>query len=222
MFSDWADPRGNAIRGRPVDWVEQAHSTGPDEKNTGNFIGPSSRTVAEITLQRTDTTHDLSSESREAITTATHPKPHLANSHTPNNHMHLHRNTPGLHSQPATANQPHANHTRPSATVLPPCSPIITISFRMQRAQRTIESKNAASQPPNSSTYYSQRAQSTPPQITQHASQIGPASHTGPDSSTHERPCVTAPARAPIHRRQPTNTPQSTELSAILGRQPIN
>lgn len=73
LFVSWANPRGNAIRGRPVDWVEQAHSTGPDEKNTGNFIGPSSRTVAEITLQRTDTTHDLSSESREAI--AMSPRP---------------------------------------------------------------------------------------------------------------------------------------------------
>lgn len=48
--------------------VEQAHSTRPVMKNTGNFIGLSSETVAEITLQRTDTTHDLSSESREAIT----------------------------------------------------------------------------------------------------------------------------------------------------------
>ena len=66
-FDQWADPRGNAIRGRPVDGVEQAHSTRPVVKNTGNFIGLGSETVAEITLQRTDTTHDLSSESREAI-----------------------------------------------------------------------------------------------------------------------------------------------------------
>ncbi|VDO02666.1 unnamed protein product, partial [Rodentolepis nana] len=65
---NWANPRGNAIRGRPVDGVEQAHSTRPGWKNTGNFIGPKLGTVAEITLQRTDTTHDLSSESREAIT----------------------------------------------------------------------------------------------------------------------------------------------------------
>lgn len=50
-----------------MDGVEQAHSTRPNEKNTGNFIGLSLETVAEITLQRTDTTHDLSSESREAI-----------------------------------------------------------------------------------------------------------------------------------------------------------
>ena len=50
-----------------VDGVEQAHSTRPVKKNTGNFIGLSLETVAEITLQRTDTTHDLSSESREAI-----------------------------------------------------------------------------------------------------------------------------------------------------------
>lgn len=50
-----------------MDGVEQAHSTRPKKKNTGNFIGLSSETVAEITLQRTDTTHDLSSESREAI-----------------------------------------------------------------------------------------------------------------------------------------------------------
>nr|CUU99238.1 hypothetical transcript [Hymenolepis microstoma] len=64
---NWANPRGNAIRGRPVDGVEQAHSTRPVWKNTGNFIGPKLGTVAEITLQRTDTTHDLSSESREAI-----------------------------------------------------------------------------------------------------------------------------------------------------------
>ena len=67
LFNCWANPRGNAIRGRPVDGVEQAHSTRPAAKNTGNFIGPNSGTVAEITLQRTDTTHDLSSESREAI-----------------------------------------------------------------------------------------------------------------------------------------------------------
>lgn len=51
-----------------MDGVEQAHSTRPSKKNTGNFIGLSLETVAEITLQRTDTTHDLSSESREAIT----------------------------------------------------------------------------------------------------------------------------------------------------------
>lgn len=70
-FVKWANPRGNAIRGRPVDGVEQAHSTRPEGKNTGNFIGLSLETVAEITLQRTDTTHDLSSESREAITTDT-------------------------------------------------------------------------------------------------------------------------------------------------------
>ena len=50
-----------------MDGVEQAHSTRPVKKNTGNFIGLSLETVAEITLQRTDTTHDLSSESREAI-----------------------------------------------------------------------------------------------------------------------------------------------------------
>lgn len=47
--------------------VEQAHSTHSEEKNTGNFVGLNLETVAEITLQRTDTTHDLSSESREAI-----------------------------------------------------------------------------------------------------------------------------------------------------------
>ena len=68
---EWANPRGNAIRGRPVDGVEQAHSTRPVEKNTGNFVGLNLETVAEITLQRTDTTHDLSSESREAITKLT-------------------------------------------------------------------------------------------------------------------------------------------------------
>lgn len=51
-----------------MDGVEQAHSTRPMEKNTGNFVGLNLETVAEITLQRTDTTHDLSSESREAIT----------------------------------------------------------------------------------------------------------------------------------------------------------
>ncbi|KAF6773042.1 hypothetical protein AHF37_08076 [Paragonimus kellicotti] len=73
LFHWWANPRGNAIRGRPVDGVEQAHSTRPDEKNTGNFIGLSLETVAEITLQRTDTTHDLSSESREAIRQASRP-----------------------------------------------------------------------------------------------------------------------------------------------------
>lgn len=51
-----------------MDGVEQAHSTRPVAKNTGNFVGLNLETVAEITLQRTDTTHDLSSESREAIT----------------------------------------------------------------------------------------------------------------------------------------------------------
>lgn len=56
-----------------MDGVEQAHSTRPAAKNTGNFIGPNSGTVAEITLQRTDTTHDLSSESREAIRTGEQP-----------------------------------------------------------------------------------------------------------------------------------------------------
>ena len=50
-----------------MDEAEQARSTRPGWKNTGNFIGPKLGTVAEITLQRTDTTHDLSSESREAI-----------------------------------------------------------------------------------------------------------------------------------------------------------
>ena len=86
-FNAWANPRGNAIRGRPVGGVEQAHSTRPAWKNTGNFIGLSLETIAEITLQRTDTTHDLSSESREAIT-GHHPCPGhlrtqltLANSH---------------------------------------------------------------------------------------------------------------------------------------------
>ena len=72
-FDTWANPRGNAIRGRPVGGVEQAHSTRPVKKNTGNFIGLSLETVAEITLQRTDTTHDLSSESREAISVAATP-----------------------------------------------------------------------------------------------------------------------------------------------------
>lgn len=52
--------------------VEQAHSTRPVGKNTGNFVGLNLETVAEITLQRTDTTHDLSSESREAINIHAH------------------------------------------------------------------------------------------------------------------------------------------------------
>lgn len=71
-----------------MDGVEQAHSTRPGWKNTGNFIGPKLGTVAEITLQRTDTTHDLSSESREAIksgATPTAASPHItcASSYTP-------------------------------------------------------------------------------------------------------------------------------------------
>lgn len=58
--------------------VEQAHSTHSAEKNTGNFVGLNLETVAEITLQRTDTTHDLSSESREAMLFInTHCKPTL-------------------------------------------------------------------------------------------------------------------------------------------------
>lgn len=76
IHHEWADPRGNAIRGRPVDGVEQAHSTCPGWKNTGNFIGPKLGTVAEITLQRTDTTHDLSSESREAIAATPQSRDH--------------------------------------------------------------------------------------------------------------------------------------------------
>lgn len=72
VLDKWANPRGNAIRGRPVDGVEQAHSTRPVGKNTGNFVGLNLETVAEITLQRTDTTHDLSSESREAINIHAH------------------------------------------------------------------------------------------------------------------------------------------------------
>ena len=59
-----------------MDGIEQAHSTRPGWKNTGNFIGPKLGTVAEITLQRTDTTHDLSSESREAITATCHLHDH--------------------------------------------------------------------------------------------------------------------------------------------------
>lgn len=65
-----------------MDGVEQAHSTRPEEKNTGNFIGLSLETVAEITLQRTDTTHDLSSESREAITADDHTTLYLSHIHT--------------------------------------------------------------------------------------------------------------------------------------------
>ena len=71
-----------------MDGVEQAHSTRPEEKNTGNFIGLSLETVAEITLQRTDTTHDLSSESREAITGDDHTMlylSHIHTTHTPTN-----------------------------------------------------------------------------------------------------------------------------------------
>lgn len=48
---------------RPVDGVKQARSTRLEVKNTGNFIGLRLETVEEITLQRTDATHDLSSES---------------------------------------------------------------------------------------------------------------------------------------------------------------
>lgn len=76
-----------------MDGVEQAHSTRPSEKNTGNFIGLNLETVAEITLQRTDTTHDLSSESREAINTAsTKPAP-LTNNTTQQKRTHLHKTT---------------------------------------------------------------------------------------------------------------------------------
>lgn len=110
----WADPRGNAIRGRPVDGVEQAHSTRPDEKNTGNFIGPSSRTVAEITLQRTDTTHDLSSESREAIARSPRTDPHLANLSTPNTYTHLHTIT--TFKRHATNHQRNIHTNRMSTT----------------------------------------------------------------------------------------------------------
>ncbi len=55
----------NAIRGRPVDGVEQAQSIRSLVKNTGDFVGTNKGTVAEVALQRTDTTHDLSSEIRE-------------------------------------------------------------------------------------------------------------------------------------------------------------
>lgn len=65
-----------------MDGVEQAHSTRPSKKNTGNFIGLNLETVAEITLQRTDTTHDLSSESREAIRTSANRTPHLTEQST--------------------------------------------------------------------------------------------------------------------------------------------
>ena len=47
-----------------MDEAEQARSTRPGWKNTGNFIGPKLGTVAGSTLQRTDATHDLSSEPR--------------------------------------------------------------------------------------------------------------------------------------------------------------
>lgn len=111
LVPSWANPRGNAIRGRPVDGVEQAHSTRPDEKNTGNFIGPSSRTVAEITLQRTDTTHDLSSESREAITKRTQRKPHGPNIQTTNKHTHLHRIQTFQPQRALPSTNTHGNHT---------------------------------------------------------------------------------------------------------------
>ena len=42
-------------RGRVLNWVQQTHGTRPQKKNTGNFIGPTSKTVAEVKLQRTDT-----------------------------------------------------------------------------------------------------------------------------------------------------------------------
>lgn len=118
----WADPRGNAIRGRPVDGVEQAHSTRPDKKNTGNFIGPSSRTVAEITLQRTDTTHDLSSESREAITTTdkhTHLK-HKTKTSKPPTHLHKYNKHTKTQTKNTNNNQtiPNPNTTHPSQHTL--------------------------------------------------------------------------------------------------------
>lgn len=73
-----------------MDGVEQAHSTRPWGKNTGNFIGLSLETVAEITLQRTDTTHDLSSESREAITTHWQMPIPIHQSYTLNSSLYLH------------------------------------------------------------------------------------------------------------------------------------
>ncbi|VDO00952.1 unnamed protein product [Rodentolepis nana] len=111
---NWANPRGNAIRGRPVDGVEQAHSTRPGWKNTGNFIGPKLGTVAEITLQRTDTTHDLSSESREAITrrrTKPNPLPHLHLPLPPTPSLTILTTTSQTHHSPAN---PHS--TPPSPT----------------------------------------------------------------------------------------------------------
>ena len=72
-----------------MDGVEQAHSTRPEVKNTGNFIGLSLETVAEITLQRTDTTHDLSSESREAISMHRSNTTSMHHSHTLHSLHHL-------------------------------------------------------------------------------------------------------------------------------------
>ena len=116
MFHWWANPRGNAIRGRPVDGVEQAHSTRPREKNTGNFIGLNLETVAEITLQRTDTTHDLSSESREAINTNTTIQTPLTNAHAPHSHTHLQQssNTTITHTKHQSSHTKTTSYTQPN------------------------------------------------------------------------------------------------------------
>lgn len=116
LVINWANPRGYAIRGRPVDGVEQAHSTRPVWKNTGNFIGPKLGTVAEITLQRTDTTHDLSSESREAIKRRC-TKPNAL----PHQHLPLpHAPSPTLLT---TTSQTHHSPTAPHPTPHSPTNP---------------------------------------------------------------------------------------------------
>lgn len=110
-----------------MDGVEQAHSTRPGWKNTGNFIGPKLGTVAEITLQRTDTTHDLSSESREAIMsgatpTAALPRITCASSYTPLRRAHTRaaphqatrRITPQLTSPTNQALSPPPTHFLPT------------------------------------------------------------------------------------------------------------
>lgn len=97
-----------------MDGVEQAHSTRPVWKNTGNFIGPKLGTVAEITLQRTDTTHDLSSESREAIKrrcTKPNPLPHRHLPLPPAPSPTLLTTTSQTHHSPAS---PHPNPPSPT------------------------------------------------------------------------------------------------------------
>jgi hypothetical protein len=136
--------------------------------------------------------------------------------------MHLHRNTPFPHSQPPPSNGPHENDTRTSSPRLPSCSPTITTQRRMQTCPRHHQTENRhitttrvghillTTRTTHCTPSY--RARVTIRTRFAHKPRI---QH---NSSTHELPCVTAPARAPIHRPQ-TLTP---ELPCSVDRQSIN